>query len=303
MGITLSNTKYKYDVDPAENYREIEKRVQPIYWDSKNAITKKFFLTVIIIDPLLICCHLLGISFEDAMNSSKGFITVNYGYPDYFLHLGQFLSIADPLKIKAILNHQKKVSKVKITGKFEKAVQHGVYAVINSMPFDTTAVREKVMEWVYENEQKPIVGNSTKTAKKAKAITAKKYVVNWNGINLTKISRFLYKQKCFSKPTDFEKIFKEQQKTNWLKDIDYLAYLLFRLHSVKVNGKSLISAQVNGKNTKSYLIAFCFFVSDNRGQIFKNRSLSDRSNKIHKNPGKYPRVLAFVEDAIKRIEQ
>jgi hypothetical protein len=306
MGITLSSEKYEYDVDPAETYCDIERHLQTADFISIPGITKEFYLKIIK-RTVQECCAEVGISFENAIHNIGGYILLTYGYKNFELFLGRFLSVADPLKVKAILNHQKKKSGIRTKGDFEKFIQHGVYSAVKSAPFDTKLVREKMMEWIDEREKQIVV--IRKQIRKTKSHVSKKtdqrYIVVWNGAGLNKISRFIYRKKYLSKPTDFEKVFEFQNQIQWKGNIDFLAYLLFRLRNFKnkSNAKPLITAQMNGKNTKAYLKAFSHFVRDNRNEKIKNRTLTDRSNKIHKSPHKYPDVIAFVDEALKRIER
>lgn len=126
-------------------------------------------------------------------------------------------------------------------------------------------------------------------------------VLEWIGddTKLSKLSCTLKKFGYTNKPTDFEKVFKKQKPTIWIKEHYVLAYLLYRLGGYEIVNKKFktIPIQVGYMNVASLYFKNC----DSNLLSQQKNYLNDLSYKVRKSKKKYTETIVFVDSLLKDL--
>jgi hypothetical protein len=171
---------------------------------------------------------------------------------------------------------------------FTTLVEHRVCKAIEWMSIYRTEERlDRIMQWVKENKKIVIDKNQNEIIDSLKWIGEPKILKN--------LSKELKIKGFTKKPTDFEKVFTEQKIINWLKEPEYLAYLLFSLYNSKI-----IKAYKRGyfKTAEIYF----YDCTDTVVKKFKEGQLKELNHNITKRkPAEYLKLKANIDSFLKGI--
>jgi len=211
-------TSHDYDVNLVEDYLRLKKIIN----SPKTVLidTKKADYLAEIKTFTQDYCKAHKIDYE-AHFSIEHPIIVNSNAPNFFQYLGFSLISWDINKIEAFLDYQMAGYKGEIL--FPSIVEHGAYDFIKRVSrFDNDLRLKEVMNWVAK-KRKFIPISLTDKIDQIK--------LEWIGdkVLLKKLSKELKIRDYIKKAADFENVFILNQKTGWLKDPAFLAYLLYQL--------------------------------------------------------------------------
>jgi hypothetical protein len=210
--------KHEYDIDLIQLERDIKEKVrqhslQYDQFDAQNYM----------------------IPFNDYMMKYKaGNISQGSPYlvvPSNAIYYNEFLVYTlahyDVPKIKLFLDHQRlqfKGSRSNKRATLIGIIEHLCYNRIKMLSLTETSHRlEKITEWIREFKLKKSPKNNIEPA-----------VLIWNEDKmheLKKLSQELFMKEYTLANNSFQKVFKENEKCQWRKSPESLAYLLFRLYN------------------------------------------------------------------------
>ena len=314
-----------YDIDIVGTYYKIEKLLESVVLN--KGVDKEQYLEVMK-HPIVSHCKKNKLSFEYVFHS-KYPIIVYSTFDRFYEYMGRDLIAYDENKIEAFLDSHK--ASWLGDGFYPTIIEHGVYNYVkNNSPFDNSIRLKAITNWVKENRAFVFVDNENKAVYKKgkepiiisthtdKLLDDKKDVkqalikkkkeplkirpLTWSPEvdkkYLKQLSKEL-KSKGYTKmPTDFEKVFTVQKRISWLKDAEFLAYLLFRLY----NEHKAIKAHKRG-----YFKAAQILIYDSKDTVvkkFADDSLKDLNHNITvRSPEKHLKLRNKVNYILKEIFQ
>ncbi len=279
MHTPVSQKKHKYDIDIVDIYYKVKD-----YYSAIQSITHSEHLKQIRYS-IWHYCKISGKDYAHLSKRSPIIIDSNDRYYQSFLSLS--LSLIDIPLIPLYLDHHRTNFKGNLYSEKDNFVGFMEFLVLESVKkqslIDTSKRLDCIVQWIKHNK-----------------VNERKLVVNksleWKAGDsyLSKLSKYFKVEDYTELPTSFEKVFTENQSINWLKEPEFLAYLLHKLYTlrkIKVypNGKGYL------KTSEKY---FCNY-SQKKQTRFKGNYLLH--NVIGRQREKYAQLREDVDSLIDTI--
>lgn len=204
----------EYDIDAIALFRIVEKSSSEYQKTSTNA--------EILLKEIKYTCRFLKIDFDNFYKNNYP-VVIHSDNNLYGFFISLCLAHYEIPKINLFLNHQKENFKGNYYAKknnFVGLIEFLCYDMIKQYSLIKTDARlDKITTWIEKEKSKINIENDFKKH------------LEWIGDFqiLKKISKELKIKGYTEKPTDFEKAFREKKVIRWLKEPEYLSYLLYCL--------------------------------------------------------------------------